>query len=225
MIAAIDAERIKLLTTRSALWLALTVAVLSLGLATQTADPALGIANFGVPVLMVLSALTVTGEYRTGMIRTTFMATPRRVSVLAAKAIVSAVFSGVVTAVMVAAANLLVGSGSWRSVAAVTLYAVLGAVLAVGLGALLRHTAAAVAVLLIVPFVVEPLLSVTPDLAEKVGPLLPFVNAGAFTEASIFGWLQNFSMWWGPAGSAAYFAAVAAAVFTAAVVVVERRDP
>ena len=70
-----------------------------------------------------------------------------------------------------------------------------------------------VAVLLLVPFVVEPLLSVAPDIGPAVGPLLPFVNAGVFTEASIFGFLHNFTMWWGPAGSAGYFVAVAAVVF------------
>ena len=34
----------------------------------------MGVAVFGVPVLMILSALTVTNEYRSGLIRTTFIA-------------------------------------------------------------------------------------------------------------------------------------------------------
>jgi uncharacterized protein (DUF2062 family) len=103
----------------------------------------------------------------------------------------------------------------------VTLYAALGAVLAVGLGALVRHSAAAVAVLLLLPFVVEPLIGVSPELGARVGPLLPFTNANAFTGVT---WLQTFTMWWGPAGSALYFGAVAAAVFAVAAVVVTRRD-
>ena len=57
---------------------------------------AIGVAVFGVPVLMVLAAMTVTGEYRSGMIRTTFMATPNRTLVLVAKAVVAALFSGCV---------------------------------------------------------------------------------------------------------------------------------
>ncbi len=55
-----------------------------------------------------------------------------------------------------------------------------------------------------------------------MGPLLPFANANAFTEIA---WLQTFPMWWGPLGSAVYFAAVAVAVFAVAVGVVARRDP
>ena len=88
-LAVLDAERIKLSTTRSPLWAAIGVAVLSLGLAAVQGwtaydfsplppeKAALGVAVFGVPVLMILASLTVTGEYRSEMIRTTFMATPR----------------------------------------------------------------------------------------------------------------------------------------------------
>ena len=225
MIGVLEAEARKLATTRSALWLTLTVAVLALGLAAMSQDPLLGVANFGVPVLMILSALTVTGEYRTAMIRTTFLATPRRARVLAAKALVAAVFSAVLAAAMTAGSIVVAGSGRWASVSAVAFYAATGALLAVGVGALLRHTAAAVAVLLLVPFVVEPMLRVNTDIGDTVGPLLPFDNAAAFTGGSIFGFLHNLSMWWGPQGSALYFGGVALGIFAAAVVVVARRDP
>lgn len=233
----IFSEYLKLRTTRSPLWMALTVVVLSLGLAAIQAyasygplDPdraAQGAATFGVPVLMILSALTVTGEYRTAMIRTTFLATPNRVRVLGAKALVAAVFSAAVTllatlgSILLAAGASLSGVPAWRTVGAVTLYAALGAVLAVGLGAVVRHSAAAIAVLLLAPFVVEPLLGVTPRLGARLGPLLPFTNANAFTGVT---WIQSFTMWWGPAGSALYFAAVAATVFAVGAVVVTRRD-
>lgn len=245
----ITAERIKLTSTRSPLWLALTVVGISLALAAVQAAAALpysmvgpdravlGVAMFGVPVLMILSALTVTGEYRTGMIRTTFMATPRRSRVLIAKAIVTMVFSGVLAAVMSLGSLLLVRAmlderqgaqlaltawAPWRTVGAVTLYAVLAALLAVGLGAWVRHSAAVIAILLLLPFVLEPLLGAIPGVGANLGPLLPFANANAFTEIP---WLQTFSMWWGPLGSAVYFGAVAAAVFATAVAVVARRDP
>ncbi len=54
---------------------------------------AMGIAVFGVPVLMVLASMTVTAEYRSGMIRTTFIAAPNRTLVLVAKAVVMSVFA------------------------------------------------------------------------------------------------------------------------------------
>ena len=103
-VAVLNAERVKLTTTRSPLWSAIAVAVLSLGLAAIQASTvygprplepekaAMGVAVFGVPVLMILSALTVTNEYRSGLIRTTFMAVPNRTLVLAAKATVAAAF-------------------------------------------------------------------------------------------------------------------------------------
>ena len=127
--AVLNAERIKLTTTRSPLWSAVAVAVLSLGLAAMQASTvygpgplepekaAMGVAVFGVPVLMILSALTVTNEYRSGLIRTTFMAVPNRTLVLAAKAIVAAAFSSFYAAVMVAASIVVAHSHlDWRLV-------------------------------------------------------------------------------------------------------------
>ncbi|MDZ4269724.1 MAG: ABC transporter permease, partial [Mycobacterium sp.] len=109
--AVMNAERIKLTTIRSPLWATGAAAALSFGIAALQAATtygnerltvpaaALGVAVFGVPVLMVVAAMTVTGEYRTAMVRTTFMAMPDRTLVLVAKAVVAAVFSGVAAAI------------------------------------------------------------------------------------------------------------------------------
>ncbi|MHA7666168.1 ABC transporter permease [Mycolicibacterium sp. HS_4_1] len=248
MLATLNAERIKLQSTRAPVWTTLSVAVLGLGFAALQAGgmpysylpperAALGVSVFGVPVLMILSALSVTNEFGTGMIRATFLATPHRGVVLAAKAAVAGLFSGVVTAVMMVGAIGLArsllsseragdlelsGAEVWRAVGATSLYAVLGAVLAVALGALLRHTAGVVAVLVLMPFVVEPLLGTVPQIGGRIGPLLPFSNAYTFTKTPLF---QTFTMWWGPVGAALYFAAVVATVFTVAVGTLVRRDP
>ena len=68
--AVLDAERIKLSTTRSPLWTVVVVAVLSLGLAALQGSTAygaaplppekaaIGFAVFGVPVLMILASMT-----------------------------------------------------------------------------------------------------------------------------------------------------------------------
>lgn len=248
-LAVLDAERIKLSTTRSPLWSAVAVAVLSLGLASlqsataydyTTVPPekaAMGVAVFGVPVLMVLASMTVTGEYRSGTIRTTFMATPNRTLVLVAKTIVAAAFCGGCTAVMVVGSILVarmtgeefVGSqlslaepATWRVVGAFTLYAALAAVLGVGVGALLRFAAGAVAVLLIWPMVAEPILANLPSIGTEVGPYLPFANAFVFLRTQ---WLYpTYAMPWGEVGSMVYFAVVTAVVFAAALVVLNRRD-
>jgi ABC-2 type transport system permease protein len=248
-VAVLDAERIKLATTRSVVWTAAAVAVLSIGLAALQGSTAYGaaalpperaatgVAVFGVPVLMVLAAMTVTGEYRTGMIRTTFMATPNRTLVLVAKAVVALVFSGVYAAVMTILALVvahlmappLVGShlsfvdqGTWRLIGAITLYAALTAVLGVAIAALLRHSAGAVAVLLLWPLVVEPILGNLPNIGAEVGPYLPFANVFQFIEVQ---WLYPvYAMPWGELGSLVYFTVVVAVVYAVAIAVVNRRD-
>jgi hypothetical protein len=197
----------------------------------------MGVAVFGVPVLMVLAAMTVTSEYRSGMIRTTFMATPDRTLVLAAKAVVALVFSAVYAALMTIVAVVvahmmsppLVGSqlsfidpGTWRLIGAIALYAALTAVLGVGVGALLRHSAGAVAVLLLWPLLIEPVLGNLPNIGSEVGPYLPFANIFRFVDVQ---WLfPSYSVPWGEIGSLVYFVVVVAAVYVAAIVVVNRRD-
>lgn len=248
-LAVLDAERIKLSTTRSPLWSAVGVAVLSLGLAAlqgRTAydysvlapeKAALGVAVFGVPVLMILASMTVTGEYRSGLIRSTFMATPNRSLVLTAKAVVAAAFSSAYAALMVIAAVVvartsakpLVGAqlslaapGTWRVVGAIALYAALAAVLGVGVGALLRFAAGAVAVLLLWPLVAEPLLGNLPSAGSEIGPWLPFANMFRFLDVT---WLfPVYGMPWGDLGSLVYFSVVVAVVFVAALVEINRRD-
>ena len=247
--AVLESERIKLSTTRSMLWTAAVVAVLSIGLAALQGATAYGaaalpperavtgVAVFGVPVLMVLAAMTVTGEYRSGTIRTTFMATPNRTMVLVAKAVVALVFSAayaaVMTVVAVVVAHLmtppLVGSHlsfidpeTWRLIGAIALYAALTAVLGVGVAALLRHSAGAVAVLLLWPLLVEPVLGNLPNIGSEVGPYLPFANIFRFMDVQ---WLYpSYDMPWGEIGSLVYFAVVVAVVYAAAIVVVNRRD-
>ncbi|MFN3005858.1 ABC transporter permease [Mycolicibacterium wolinskyi] len=246
-LAALDAERIKLSTTRSPLWSVVGVAVLSFGVAAlqgwsaygytplAPGKAALGVAVFGVPVLMVLSSMTVTGEYRTGLIRTTFLATPNRTKMLIAKAVVCAAFSSVCAVVMVLGAVLVarlfaepvIGAelsptnpATWSVAGGFALYAALAAVLGVGVGALVRFAAGAVAALLLWPLVAEPLLGNMPNL--EAGPWLPFANMFRFLGVE---WLfPTYDMPWGEVGSLVYFLAWVAAVFIAAVVVLNRRD-
>ena len=111
-------EWIKLLSLRSTWWvLAATIALItgvSLAVAASldamAADPAtaggLATANgaeavsggfqLGMLTLAVLGALLITGEYSTGMIRSTLAAVPTRVPVLVAKAVVLTVLTALV---------------------------------------------------------------------------------------------------------------------------------
>lgn len=249
IVPALNAERIKLSTIRSPLWSCIAAAVLGLGVAALQGSvaygaaslsperAAVGVAVFGVPVLMVLAAMTMTGEYRSGMIRTTFAAIPNRTLVIVAKAVVAAVFSALFTAALSIGAVLVAGmssdplvgaqlalteSGVWQLTGALAVYAALAAVLGVAVGALLRYAAGAVAVLLLWPLVVEPIVGNLPDIGSQVGPYLPFGNVFVFTDVQ---WLYlTYSMPWGPLGSLVYFAAVVILIFVVATVVVNRRD-
>ena len=114
--------------------------------------------------VLVVAGLFMTAEYRRGLIRVTFSAHPRRGQVLAAKAIVIGAVTfvaGVIgsTAAMIFGEKLLRSNGNFilpvstltevRMVAGTAAVLALAAVLAVGLGAILRSGAAAVTALIV----------------------------------------------------------------------------
>jgi len=164
-------EWIKLRTLRSTWWtLALTAAgaigiAVAVGINTRNAHADLtnnalaGIAP-GLLFAGVLGALVITSEYTSGLIRATLTAVPHRVMVLAAKA---AVFGGVALLLGEAASFLsffaggavlrhgisapaLDQPGVLRAVLLAGVGFCLIGLLGLGLGAIIRHTAAAIAV-------------------------------------------------------------------------------
>jgi ABC-type transport system involved in multi-copper enzyme maturation permease subunit len=152
----------------------------------------------GLLAVIALGALFITAEYRRGLIRTTFAASPRRGRVLAAKAIVigSVTFvAGLVgTAVAMLIAERKLHSGGWVSsvypVWALTsghgLQIVVGtagllaiaAILALSAGAVLRRSAAAitaVVALLIIPVILGVILPQGPaDWVLRLTPAAAF---------------------------------------------------
>lgn len=198
------------------------------------ADAVGGVSGFGVLVLMILAALAVTSEYRFGVIRTTFQAIPNRASVLAAKAGLIGVSGAVLTILLTfgayaiakatageeaGAALTLSGSEAWRAIYGVPIYALLCVVLAIGVGALVRQSAGAIALLLLWPLLIENLFGLFGEFGRAVQPFLPFTNANHFLGAP-----QGVDFHWGPWGSLAYFAAFSVVVFVAAIVSVNKRD-
>ncbi|MFD6195547.1 ABC transporter permease [Mycobacteriaceae bacterium NPDC060252] len=247
----IAAERIKVSTSRSAVWCSLLALALGLALAglqggsaasvympISPGDAAGGATVVGVPLLMVLAAMTVTNENRTAMVRTTFQASPNRLAVIGAKALVAGVWVAVVTAITAltsimlvramagpeSGANLALDSeGVWRTVGAVTVYAFLCAVLAVAVGVLLKHTAGAVAVLLLWPTVLELMLGWLTSAGKTLQPFLPFANGLRFTGVPWYT-VDGVTFVWNTTGSLIYFATVVVITLAAALFVVQRRD-
>jgi ABC-2 type transport system permease protein len=140
--------------------------------------------QFGQAVVAVLAVLAISGEYSTGMIRTTLSAVPRRAGVLAAKA---AVLTGVVLAAgtaavagsLVAGRLILPGHGFTqargfpvlsvadgpvlRAAAGSVLYLALIGLLALGVAAVVRDSAAAIGAVLGLLYLFPVVAAVTSD--------------------------------------------------------------
>lgn len=257
MSVAVDtlrAERIKLTSVQSPWWCTAVIVVLGLGLAAilgvaakasmSSEDPTVrfyptvdvavsGVTGFGVLVLMILAALSVTSEYRFGVIRSTFQALPNRSVVLTVKAlligVIGAILSGVLALAAFYLAKALAGSeagrelvlegSAWRTIYGTALFALLASILAVGVGALLRQSAGTIAILLLWPMLIESLFGLFGSFGRNVQPFLPFANINYF-----LGTEQGIDFHWGPWGALLYFAVFVLIVFGAALAVVNRRD-
>jgi ABC-2 type transport system permease protein len=136
--------------------------------------------QFSQLAVCVLGVLVMTGEYSTGTIRSTLLAVPRRTPVLAAKAVVFAVLVFVVTemaaipSVLLGAAILrpdvsvaLTSTAVLRSLLAVGLYIAVLGVFAIAIGALVRHSAAAITGIIGFVLVLAPLALLLPGAIGK----------------------------------------------------------
>jgi ABC-type transport system involved in multi-copper enzyme maturation permease subunit len=140
----------------------------------------------------VLGVLLITGEYASGLIRTSFAAVPRRHAVLWGKAIayslsalvlfvpVTFVAFGVGQSILSAEHlnTTLSSAGTARAVLGAALYLTVVGLLGLGLGALIRNTAGAVAALFGVLFAPQILVGFLPSTwSDEVYKYLP-VPAG-----------------------------------------------
>jgi ABC-2 type transport system permease protein len=181
----------------------------------------------------VLGVLLVTGEYTTGMIRATFAAVPKRLPVLWAKLgvfVAVTLVLGTISCVVAFLGGQAIFASKHADVAFGDPHvtrAVLGgglllaaiAALGVGLGALLRNTAAAIATVTGLLFVAPAVVSVMPESwRNAIEPYLP-LEAGAAI-ISVAPDPNQLSPWAGFGVLCAY-AAVATA---AAAVMLVRRD-
>ncbi|MEU3466580.1 ABC transporter permease [Streptomyces sp. NPDC048387] len=202
---ALASEWTKLTSVRSTLWTlgSLVALVVGVGLLAviQTASrdyanlPYTSPALFGLMVgqiaVIVLGVLTITSEFGTGLIRTTFTAAPDRLRVLTAKylvfgAVAFTTVTGSVGFVGLWAAILHNGPAAgphglaeWAGALAGCCYVTLLGVLSLAVGALVRHSAGAIAVMLGVvtmPPVLGSILLVWP-VTSGIGGLVLRYNA------------------------------------------------
>jgi ABC-2 type transport system permease protein len=197
---------------------------------------------FGQIAAAVLAVLAITSEYTTRMIRTTFAANPRRRSVLAAKAlVVTSVVLGVGLAT--SAACLLIGQRILQSngftaengYSALSLadsdarWAVLGsaaylgllALFCVGVGAVLRHTAGAITVVLAI--VLAPVIAIgfLPEGAAEAVEKASLMSAGLAIQQTV---QRDDSIPLSQLGGLGVAAAYAVVAMVVAVWLIGRRD-
>lgn len=211
-------EWIKLRSLRSTTWSYLIVIAISLGMAfimslsmvggmggsgdlgsapaDQQAQFVLQASVFGVYfgqlVAGVLGVLVISGEYTTGMIRSTLTAVPRRLPALAAKAVVlfaatyvvglvANLLAFVVSSVVFAGADVsasLTDPAVFLPLLGGALYLALVSVFALGVGTMLRSSAGGIAAVLGIILLLPTVLAMIPaDWAQDLGPYL-LSNAG-----------------------------------------------
>jgi ABC-2 type transport system permease protein len=188
-------EWTKLRSVRSTVWTMIAFVVVTVGLtvlitlatnaawtgrgsvgrdASVIADPVgaiLGLSlALGQLTICVLGVMVITTEYSTGVIRASLLAVPRRLPMLAAKAVVFAILI-VVLAEIIVLASFFVGAailhshlsvslsdpGVTRSVLGAGLYLTVLGLFALGVGGILRHTAggvsAVIGIVLVLPII------------------------------------------------------------------------
>ncbi|MPV36884.1 ABC transporter permease subunit [Georgenia subflava] len=247
-------ERIKLLSLRSTWWtLGITVVLMGLLALAQAAsaefivegsgDLSLHGAEFvtggyqlGMVTVAVLGVLLVTGEYSTGMIRSTLAAVPSRLPVLAAKAVALSVVIVIVSAVSLAVSYVVTmpflsdydlvpslgDSGTWQLFGGMAFFFVAVALFALGIGTLLRHTAGAITVVLAVLLLLPMILQfINLDWVQDVLGYMPLPAAMSFlTISGAFGGNEALTAWQGVAVVSAY----AVAALAAGAISLRRRD-
>ena len=180
----------------------------------------------------VLGVLVISGEYSTGMIRSSLCAVPKRLPVLWAKA---AVYALVTLALMLPATLVafFVGQaflssqhiniaftapGVSRAVIGAALYLVIVGLFGVGLGAITRNTAGGIATFAGIMFVLPPLMNVLPSSwNHAASPYLPLAAGEAIMSITPG---DHLSPWVG----LAVFAGYAAAALAIAALLMVRRD-
>jgi ABC-2 type transport system permease protein len=182
----------------------------------------------------VLGVLVISGEYSTGMIRSSLMAVPRRLPVLWAKLIVFALvtFGLMLVASLVSfyavqaivtqhhVQHSLGDPGALRTVVGTALFLSVLGILCVGLGGMLRNTAGGIATFVALLFVLPGISAILPSsVNDAISPYLP-LNAGTTIASHTFDNSHHLSPW----GGFALFCGYAALAVFAAAVTLKRRD-
>ncbi len=189
------------------------------------------LAQLGVGVLGVL---IISGEYSTGMIRSSLMAVPRRLPVLFAKVLVYAgvifVLILVATAISFFATQAIVSvhhiqhsigaPGALRAFIGNVLFLTVLGVMCVGLGGWVRNSAGGIAAFVGLIFVLSGIIDILPsNISNAINPYLP-LSAGTAVVTHHFDNTHHLSPW----GGFALFCGYAVVILAGASLTLMRRD-
>jgi len=245
MIDVFRSEWIKIRSVRSTMWTLGVTAVLMLGLSMlmnvtvkNTADgPVEGMDAIGMSLnggvfaslaMATLGVLIISGEYRTGSIRTSLMAVPKRLHLLTGKIVVFTALSLVVCVLASAGAvgvglaifqppSIEVGEAA-RAALGCGLYLTACGLLGLGLGTLIRHTPGAIVSAIALILVLPTLANQLPGEWGQTVAAYTTTNAGGLV---VSGQGNDYLGPW--SGFAVYLAWVAVAMLAGAVLM-RRRD-
>lgn len=213
----VRSEWVKLWSVRSTWWTMIALVVVGAGLTTllcwgnadwlasEDADePPGAFITWGMMIApvcaVIIGALSVTSEYGTGMIRTTLAATPDRGKVLVAKSLVVAgvmFVAGTATALLGylggnpflenEGIGLALEGDVARAMYGSGLYMAGIALLSMAFGFIVRHTAAAISIVLALLFVVGNMVMLIPgELGEWITKVMPGNAGGEIAMADSF---------------------------------------
>jgi ABC-2 type transport system permease protein len=184
--------------------------------------------------IAVLGVLVITGEYSTGMIRSSLLAVPRRLPVLWAKLLT---YSAVTFVLMLAASFIsffavqaivkqrhlqhsISDPHALRAIFGTALFLTVLGALCIGLGALIRNTAGGIAAFVGLLFVLPGVFAILPaSINDSVSPYLP-VNAGTAAATVSFDNPHHLAPWTG----LLVFCAYAVVTIGLAAIALVRRD-
>jgi ABC-2 type transport system permease protein len=197
-------------------------------------DNAVGGYHLAQLAIGVLGVMVITGEYSTGMIRSSLMAVPHRLPMLWAKALVFAFVSFVLMLIASFVSFFVVQAvvtrhhvqhsisdpHALRAVIGAALFLTVLGLLAVGLGALIRNTAGAIAAFVFLLFVLPGVTAILPaHMADSISPYLP-LDAGTTVATSTFDNSHHLGTWVG----FALFCGYAGLALAAGAITLMRRD-
>lgn len=253
VVDAVRSEWIKTRSVRSTYWTLLVAMIAMVGLGalfasryshltpaeqTNINPTAYSLSGFFLAQLAVgvLGVLAITSEYSTGSIRATFCSLPQRLTLLAAKsAVLIAVTLPVATVASFAAfyagramfpthvAAHLGDSGVLRSVLGAGLYLTALGLGSLGLGALIRRAAGAIATVVALFFVLPGIVGALPTSWQNVTRFLPSSAGQAIIGRTRFASASSHALLTPWTGFAVFIGYVALALIAAAVTL-ERRD-